>query len=414
MKGVICNLLLVGTELLVGQIDDTNSSWIGRVLLDSGIKSYEHRRVGDNEQRITKAINELLENADCLIVTGGLGPTHDDITREVTAKIMGVDLIHDQDIENDMRAKFAKRNIEMPKNNLRQAMVPQGAIKIPNHTGTAPGLMCPINNKWIYLVPGVPHEMKPMITDHVVPHIKTNGELDSIVIRTIKTWGTSESQLAELLDEYVQQGENSEVKVGFLARGINGIYVKLSVSTKTKDEALALIKPVEAEILEVLGDLVYGFDDQSMEQIILDMFRQNNLTLAIAESFTGGMVSSRLVEVEGMSKVLAGSCVTYATSAKEKILNVKVDDVYSLDCAKQMAQGARNLYETDFAISTTGVSGPDPEQGHQPGEIYIGISGPHGDFAFPFQLGGDRNRVRQYGTITALNTLRLHLSEYSS
>lgn len=407
---MICNILCVGTELLLGQVDDTNSGFIARSLVDAGIESYEHRRVGDNAERIEKAVRELLENCDSLIVTGGLGPTHDDITRDVVAKVMGTELELDQDIATDMKKFFARRSQKMAENNLRQAMVPKGATPIINETGTAPGLICPIGDKRIYVVPGVPREMQAMITQVVIPEIVSRDTSPkAIVTRTIKIWGMSESNLGELLSEFIQEGEAGDVKVGFLARGVNGNLVKLSAAAQTSEQAQQLIAPVEERVVKLLGDLVYAYDNQTMESVVVDLLTEKGLTLAIAESLTGGMVSSRLVHAEGVSKTLKGAVVSYAKSAKNEVLGVDVKDVYSNECAEQMAIGVRKHLDTDIGISTTGVAGPGPDDGHDAGEVYVGVSVGESTRSMKYVFAGDRKQIRQYATISVLNMLRLHL-----
>ncbi len=411
---MICSVLCVGTELLLGQIDDTNSTFIGEHLSRAGILSYEHRRVGDNPERIAHAMTDMLFSADALIVTGGLGPTHDDITREVTADVMGVELKLDEEIVAEMKEFFAQRNRTMSDNNMRQAMVPVGATPLKNPLGTAPGLLCPVivggKEKTIYLTPGVPYEMKYMMTHYVIPDLISHEKNpNAIVTRTIKTWGLPESVLAETLNDLVIDGESGEVMVGFLARGINGINVKLSTTAPTREEALAKITPVENKVVELLGDAIYAFDDDTMESVVVDLLISQGKTLAIAESLTGGMVSSRLVEIAGVSETLLGAVVSYATSVKHGTLNVTVDDVYSHDCAQQMAAGVREQLSSTLGLSTTGVAGPDPDGGHPAGEVYIGISDEHGSFSNEFHLSGDRIRVREYATMTALDMLRKYL-----
>jgi nicotinamide-nucleotide amidase len=428
-----CSILCVGTELLLGQIHDTNSAYIGEKLAEAGIASFEHRRVGDNEERIIKAVTEMLQSADALIVTGGLGPTHDDITREVLAIVMGVDLEIDLDVVEAMKQRFASRNREMSENNLRQAMVPVGATLMRNPLGTAPGLVCPIEVtgkvKNVFLMPGVPHEMKFMLNEYVLPKlIADSGENRSIVTRTIKTWGLPESELAQTLDEIVQQGEVGEVKIGFLARGINGIYVKLSASADTRVNAQQKIAPVQVEVEKLIGENIYAYDDETMESTVLNLLRDKGEKLAIAESLTGGFISSRIVEIEGASDVLLGGIVSYDTRIKRDILKVDAEDIYSYQCAEQMALGVKETFGASISISTTGVAGPDPVAGsdpvavatrysvenlpaklHEPGEVFIGLSSNTETISECFNLGGDRQRVREYATITALNMLRKYL-----
>lgn len=406
-----CSILCVGTELLLGQIIDSNSSYLGEQLANAGIASYEHRRVGDNEERISKAVLDMLKSADALIVTGGLGPTHDDITREVVAKLMGVELELDQQIVENMEALFKKRNRVMSQNNLRQAMVPKGATILPNKLGTAPGLMCPLlfdgETKNIFLLPGVPHEMKELFEQYVLPQLKSQTDRSRVfATRTIKTWGLPESVLAEQLDEIVQDGETSEVKVGFLARGINGIYVKLSVSATDETSANQIIAPVQKRVEDLIGDFIYAYDNENMESVVLDLLRKNSLSLSIAESFTGGLVTSRLVDIAGASDVLSGSVIAYSEEIKREILKVRTEDIYSIQCAKEMAHGVKEIFATDVSLSTTGVAGPDDIGEHKPGQVFICAKVDDKELAEEFHLGGDRQRVREYGTITALNLLR--------
>jgi len=414
------SILCVGTELLLGQIHDTNSGYIAQELVASGIDSFEQRKVGDNFERIRDTLLSMLEVSDSVIVTGGLGPTHDDITREVTANVMGVELVLDENAEKNMRDIFTRRGREMPEINLRQAMVPVGATVIPNSLGTAPGLICPLKVgmkvKHLFLVPGVPHEMKPMIKDVVVPFISaTKNSNDVIVNRTLKSWGLPESELSEELYDLVEECDKGDVKIGFLARGINGIYIKISMKAKERKIAESEIAKIEKRILAKVGKYVYAYDDESMESILIDLLRKKGATLSIAESFTGGLICSRLVEIAGASDILKGGIVAYQVEVKQNVLNIEFDDVYSLDCAEKMAKATLNKFESDYAISTTGVSGPGSQLvngvEHKQGEVYIAIA--RDDFVVSKKLilGGDRQRVREYGTISALNLLREILLE---
>lgn len=412
---MICNVLCVGTELLLGQIVDTNSSFIGEQLQLAGIDSLEHRRVGDNPDRIATAITELIEHCDALIITGGLGPTHDDITREVTATVMGVETQIDNGVLSHMEEVFSRRGRKMPETNLRQAMVPVGAIVIENNLGTAPGLICPLGKKFIYLVPGVPHELEPMIKNTIIDHLLSQEVNHSVIYtRTLKSWSIPESELSVLLGPLIEDCEIGPVKIGFLARGINGIYVKLSTKANSIEIAKAQTKIVENKVRDVLGDSIYATDEETMESVVVELLKNQNLKLAVAESLTGGMVQSRLVDVEGVSAVLNGGVVSYSKDIKESILNVTAEDVYSHECAQQMALGVREKFGADISISTTGVAGPDDENGHIKGEVYIGLSTSENTYSRKYLLGGDRMRVRQYATITALDLLRRHLMGVNS
>lgn len=412
------SILCVGTELLLGQIDDTNSGYLGRVLADKGIESFEQRKIGDNFSRIKSTVISMLENSDSIIIAGGLGPTHDDITREVVSDVMGAEMVLDIDAEKNMRDIFSRRKREMPQVNLRQAMVPVGAQIIPNENGTAPGLICPIQingkTKYAFLVPGFPHELKPMVENTIIPFILSKEKTHHVIVnRTLKSWGIPESELSETLENIIEECESGQVKIGFLARGINGIYIKLSTKAVDINIAKSSIENVEKTIQEKIGDFIYAYDDETMESNVLELLREKNATLSIAESFTGGLICSRLVEVSGTSDVLKGSLVAYSEEIKNKLLEIDFGDVYSIECARKMAESTLEKFGSDFAISTTGVSGPGSQivNGieHIQGEAYIGFASKEFSGAKKFIFGGDRQGIREFGTISALNILREYL-----
>src|SRR5581483_4296163 len=271
---VRCDVLAIGTELLLGQIVDTNSAWIGEQLAAAGIDTFEHRKVGDNLPRMVAALRDLLDEADAVIVCGGLGPTPDDVTRDAIAEVMGVELERREELIEQISALFGSRGREMPANNLRQADVPVGGGVIPNPVGTAPGLRCEVagadgRKRVVYAVPGVPYEMQLMVTEHVLPDLlELSGERAVIVSRSLKTWGASESGLAEMIAERVDRQTNPTI--AFLARGIEGLYVRLTAKAATEDEARALLEPEEAAVREIIGHLVFGVDEETMESVVLD------------------------------------------------------------------------------------------------------------------------------------------------
>ncbi|HEY0399376.1 MAG TPA: CinA family nicotinamide mononucleotide deamidase-related protein, partial [Acidimicrobiia bacterium] len=267
-----CDVLAVGTELLLGQIVDTNSAWIGEQLAAAGIDSYLHVQVGDNQARVVEQLRGLLAEADAVIVCGGLGPTQDDITREAIAEVMGTALERRDDLADAIREMFMSRGRAMPASNLRQADVPKGGEPIPNPNGTAPGLLCPVGDKIVYAVPGVPHEMQHMVASAVVPHLlERSGERGTILSRSLKTWGMSESGLAERIAGRVDTQTNPTI--AFLARGIEGLVVRISAKAATGDEAQALIGAEEAILRDLLGDIVFAVDDETMESVVSDLLR---------------------------------------------------------------------------------------------------------------------------------------------
>ncbi|HVM39318.1 MAG TPA: competence/damage-inducible protein A [Acidimicrobiia bacterium] len=406
-----CDVLAVGTELLLGQIVDTNSAWIGEQLAEAGIETYRHVRVGDNEGRIVETIRSMLASTDALIICGGLGPTPDDVTREAIAAVMNVPLERDHEIVEHIRSLFGSRGREMAANNERQADVPTGATAIHNPIGTAPGLICPVGHKVIYAVPGVPYEMQMMVEGTVIPDLlERSGARSTIVSRVLKTWGTAESTLAEMIGERVEAQTNPTI--AFLARGIEGIGVRITAKASSEADAAALLDAEEAELRAVLGELVFGVDDETMESVVLQLLCERNLTLAVAESLTGGLVSSRICDVPGAGDAFVGAVVSYAPEVKHDMLGVTAEKVVSDECARQMAEGVRKALGADVGISTTGVAGPDSLEGEPPGTVYLGIAlGDEPADAVYVRLPGDRERVRQFSAISVLSLLRARLLE---
>ena len=404
-----CEVLAIGTELLLGQIVDTNSAWIGERLAEAGIDSHEHRQVGDNLGRMTQALRELLEHSDAVVVCGGLGPTPDDLTREAIAEVMGVGLERREDLIEWVSALFTSRGREMPENNLRQCDIPVGAEPIPNSVGTAPGIKAPIGDKVVYAVPGVPYEMHVMMAEYVLPDLlERAGEQAAIVSRSLKTWGTSESGLAEMIADRVDAQTNPTI--AFLARGIEGLVVRITAKAPTAEEARALIEPEERALREILGDLVFGVDDETMETVVLDLLRKRGLTLGLAESVTGGLVASRLVSVPGTSDVLKGGIVAYMTEVKRSVLGVTAENVVSEEGARQLATGARRVLGADVGLGITGVAGPDEQEGQPAGTVFFGFAvGDEPADAVGTRLPGQREMVRQFATISGLNLLRMKL-----
>jgi nicotinamide-nucleotide amidase len=407
-----CEVLAIGTELLLGQIVDTNSAWIGERLAEFGIDSFEHRAIGDNQTRIVAAIDELLSRSDALIICGGLGPTQDDLTRDAIAEWMGVPLVRHDHLAEQIAAMFKVRLRDMPQNNLRQADVPAGGRALPNPIGTAPGLCCEHEGKVVYAVPGVPYEMRRMIDEQVLPDLlERSGERSAIVSRSLKTWGTSESALAEMVAHRVDALEpTGNPTIAFLARGIEGLVVRVTAKGATVAEAEALVAAEEAELRRILGDLVFGVDDETMEHAVLDRLRDRGWTLAAAESVTGGLISARIVNVAGASEVFKGSVVSYATEVKRDVLDVMAESVVSEEAAREMASAARRLLQADVGIAVTGVAGPDEQDGRAVGTVCFGIALPGGIVeAVSTRLPGDRERIRQFATISLLNLLRQRL-----
>src|SRR4051812_39593393 len=407
-----CEGVAVGTELLLGQIVDTNSSWLGQRMALAGIDSLFQTKVGDNLGRIVSVLRLALERSDAVIVCGGLGPTQDDITREAIAEVMGVELERDPEGVEHIRGLFASRGRQMAENNARQADKPVGATFIPNPRGTAPGLICPVGDKVIYAVPGVPYEMQTMADQVVIPDLQArSGEQAAIVSRVLRTWGLAESQLAERIAPRLEELDRNPggPTIAFLASGIEGIKVRITVKAPTAEEATALIEKEDAEIRSLLGTLVFGVDDETMEDAVGALLEQEGLSLSLAESMTGGLVASRVVNVAGSSKWFKGSVVSYASEVKYDVLGVPEGPVVCEEAAIAMAEGAARVLKSDVALSVTGVAGPAEQEGQPVGTVWLGMTIRGESSAHHLWLPGDRDRIRQFATISLLDLLRKRL-----
>ena len=415
-----CDVLAVGTELLLGQIIDTNSSWLGENLALHGFDSLSQVKVGDNVERIIGHLGRMVREADAVIICGGLGPTHDDLTREAIASVMGVDLVLDDDVADVIRHMFSSRNRPMPANNLRQAMVPVGAQIIEQTRGTAPGLICPVTvetdrgpvERVIYAVPGVPHELRDMFERAILPDLQSrSGEQWTIASRTLRTWGESESGLNERLDGVIADLDRAgNPTLAFLASGWEGLKVRLTARAEDRRAAEALLLPWEERIRSILGSQVFGVDDQTMESVVLSMLADRGWTLGVAESVTGGLVTGRLTAVPGASKVLRGGIVSYASEVKFDLLDVPEGPVVTEEAALAMAHGVRRVTSADVGLALTGVAGPDSQDGMRPGTLFAAVVWPEAggttDRVAHIRLPGDRDTMRQLSVISALDLLR--------
>ena len=405
-----CEVVAVGTELLLGQVVDTNSAWIGEHLAMVGIDSHFQTKVGDNKARIVLAIRSALARSDAVIVCGGLGPTQDDITREAIAEVMNVPLRRDDALVETIRAFFGARGREMAESNTRQADIPERATFIPQTRGTAPGLICPVGHKVIYAIPGVPHEMEEMMERAVLPDLRSrSGEEAVILSRTLRTWGVAESTLAEMITSRVDTQTNPTI--AFLASGIEGI--KVRITAKAPDEATAgrLLDAEETELRALLGALVFGVDDESMEDAVAALLVSHRLKLGVAESLTGGLVGARLTNVAGASDFFQGSIVSYDSQVKFDLLGVPEGPVVSQESACAMAEAACKLLEADVGLGVTGVAGPAEQDGEPVGTVFLAISIDGHTQCVKVRLPGARDQVRQFATISLLDLLRRALLE---
>ena len=408
-------IVAVGTELLLGQIPDTNSQWLGEQLAANGIASHFHQHVGDNHERIVLAFRTALARSDAMIVCGGLGPTQDDITRAALAEVMNVELERDEEIVATIRRMFESRGRTMPDNNLLQADVPRGATIIAQTRGTAPGLICPVGQKVVYAVPGVPYELTDMFERAILPDLlareRAAGRTSVITSRVLRTWGASESGLAEAVSErFDALAGDGRLTIAFLASGIEGIKVRLTARGDDAEHAARLLGEEEvlirALISERFGDIMFGVDDETMEDAVASRLRARGLTLAVAESVTGGLIASRLVNVAGASQWFRGGVVSYASEVKFELLGVTPGPVVSASAAQEMAAGVRRVLGADVGLSVTGVAGPEEQDGQPAGTVFIGVAVGERVDHVRVHLPGDRPRVRAYSAISALDALR--------
>jgi nicotinamide-nucleotide amidase len=405
----------VGSELLLGQINDTNSSWIGQELAAVGIDSHYQTKVGDNLDRMVEVIELALDRSDAVICTGGLGPTQDDITREAIAAVMGVELATDEALVEKILQMFGSRGRDMPESNLLQARVPVGARAIPVQPGTAPGLAAEFvrngETKLIYAVPGVPWEMQEMMTGFIVPDLmERSGESAVIRSRVLRTWGTQEAALGEqLADEIERLDAEGNVTIAFLASGMEGLKVRLTAKGTDEADVEALLDAEDARVREIIGPIVFGVDDENMEAVVLRLCKEQGLTLATAESITGGLIAQRLTAVPGSSAAFRGGVISYATDVKTAVLGAPEGPSVSEEMVEAMALGACATLGADVAVATTGVAGPDAWEGIPPGTVWVAtcVDGEVESRMLRFRT--DRDRSRQYTTITVLNMLRKRL-----
>jgi nicotinamide-nucleotide amidase len=406
---MIVETLAVGTELLLGQIVNTNASVIGGRLADAGLDHYFQGVVGDNVDRISSAIRVAAARADALIITGGIGPTQDDLTREALCAAAGVEMAFSDAYAERLRRWWERRSQEMPESNLRQAQHPEGAELIINHKGTAPALRMKIGACWVFAVPGVPAEMIDLLDGDILPFLRSEvGDQGVVVSRLVRTWGESESRVGEMMADLFASSTNPTL--AFLASS-GEIKIRLTAKAPDRDAALALIAPVEAEVRRRMGPLVFGSDEETIEQALFDLLGGRDWKIATAESATGGMIAGRITAVAGASNHFVGGVVAYATSLKRSILGVSEEliaehGVVSEPVALAMAEGAAVRLSADVVIAVTGSAGPDPQE-RDVGTMVIAVRTPEAAQTRTLHMPGDRERVRVYTSTAALHLARL-------
>ena len=408
-------IIAVGTELLLGNIVNTNARDISQALSAVGVNVFWHTVVGDNPQRLKDALDVARKRADIIITTGGLGPTYDDLTKQTICEAFGKPLVLHQDILDDLKVFFEKNvHMKMPSNNLQQAELPEGCTVFDNPVGTAPGCAFEADGVHVLMLPGPPFEMLTMLKGHVVPYLR-NLSSEVIVSHDIMTFGLGESPMEELLREKMSHMENPS-----LATYAKPSEVRLRATAKAEsaEAAEAMLAPVVAEMTAFLGDVVYGVDVSGLEEVCFRLLKEQGLTLATAESCTGGRVAERMTAMPGVSAVYRGGVVSYWSSVKADVLGVpqEILDAHgavSEPCARAMAEGARRITGADIAVSVTGAAGPDPdERGVPVGIVYIGLATPKGTFCRALDLGKRRrDRIQDLASNHAFDVIRRYLTD---
>ena len=407
-------IIAVGTELLLGNIVNTNARDISQALSAVGVNVFWHTVVGDNPQRLKEALDVARRRADIIITTGGLGPTYDDLTKQTICEAFGKPLVLHQDILDGLKVFFEKNvHMKMPSNNLQQAELPEGCTVFDNPVGTAPGCAFEADGVHVLMLPGPPFEMLTMLKGHVVPYLR-NLSSEVIVSHDIMTFGLGESPMEELMREKMSRMENPS-----LATYAKPSEVRLRATAKAEsaEAAEAMLAPVVKDVTDFLGDYVYGVDVSSLEETCFRLLKEKGLTLATAESCTGGRVAERITALPGVSAVYRGGVVSYWTSVKADVLGVPQETLdahgaVSEETARAMAEGARRVTGADIAVSVTGVAGPESdERGVPVGIVYIGLATPDGTFCRPLDLGKRRrDRIQDLSSNHALDVVRRYLT----
>lgn len=404
-------IITVGTEILLGDIVNTNSQYLAKELASIGLDVYYQGTVGDNEPRLYQAFKESLDRSDIVITTGGLGPTGDDITKEVAAKYFNQELVLHNESWQKIEEFFKRMNIIPTENNKKQAFFPKDSIVLKNNNGTAPGCILKKDNKMIIVLPGPPREMTLMFEESVKPYLLSLTD-NTLVSKTLRMFGIGESSLEEEIIDIIN--EQSNPTVAPYAKEME-VTLRITAKAKSSDEANKLINPVVEKIKSRVGNYIYGEDESTLEETLAKILVEKDLTISVAESCTGGMVSSALIDYPGISSVFMEGCVTYSNEAKMMRLGVNKETLekygaVSEQTAKEMAEGIARGFNTNIGLATTGIAGPGGGTDEKPvGLVYMGIYINGSTIVKKYNFNGSRSRIRQRATRTILNDLRLEL-----
>jgi len=406
-------IIAVGSELLLGQIQNSNATYLSEQLSSVGVNVYHHVVVGDNPSRLSEVVKSGLDRSDLVIFTGGLGPTKDDLTKETVAAVIDKELVYDQQTEERIKTFFSQRRRHMTDNNRKQAMVLKGAKILPNDHGLACGMIIEYGEKLIVMLPGPPSELKPMFNRYVMPFLKEElGLKEEIQSKVLRFFDIGESELVEKVDDLIESQTNPTIAP--LASG-GEVTLRLTVKGSDKEDNMKRLEHLKEEILQRLGDYYYGEGEDHLAQILFDTLQEKSQTIAAAESLTGGLFSTIMTEQSGASNVFTGAIICYSNSVKQSELEIpqkllQTDGSVSSACAKQMAINIKGKLNSDVGISFTGVAGPDSLEGKSPGIVYIGIATKHFVETHELHLAGSRENIRErsvkYGLYYLIQCLR--------
>jgi nicotinamide-nucleotide amidase len=409
-------IISIGDEILIGQISNTNSQFIAEKLFSIGIPVRKIITIGDTKEELITELEDSISNFDVTVITGGLGPTHDDITKPVLTEFFGDELIINENVLENVRNIFKSRGIKMPEINKEQALVPKNAMIIWNRNGTAPGMYFEKDGKHIISLPGVPFEMKPMLTDSVIPMLreKFTDKIDYVIrSKTFLTTGIGESSLFEMIGDIKQL--TGDDKLAFLPSP-SGVRLRVDIRATDEEHVNAKMSSVESKLKEKIGDYIFGYNDDLLEEVVGKILSEKNLTLSTAESCTGGLLASLITDISGSSKYFLGGVNVYSNESKINILKIDSDIIntkgaVSEEVAVQMALNSRKLFGSDYSLSVTGIAGPEGGSREKPvGLVYIGFACNEKQYARKFLFGNRRDNNKLRSAKMALEILRKELS----
>lgn len=414
---MVAEIICVGTEILLGNIVNTNAAYLAKELADLGIANYYQLAVGDNVERLYDAISVARSRSDVIILSGGLGPTDDDLTKEVCAKVFGKNLVMDDAAKQNIIDIFERRGLSLTDNNWKQALVPEGSTVLYNKNGTAPGIIIECDEKIAILLPGPPHELIPMFQEQVKPYFEAMCE-DTFYSKMVKMVFSSESKVADEIKDLLQ---NENPTVATYAKP-GEVHIRVTAkSSKSFDDAKSLVMPYVKYLKDKYGDKVYSTEaDETLEESVVKLLKEKKYTITTAESCTGGLIASTIVNVPGSSDVFGQGFVTYSNKAKKKMLGVKKTTLekygaVSEQVAKEMAKGARKEAKAGIAVAVTGIAGPGGGTEEKPvGLVYIACATESKVIVRKFDFNGNRNKIRRLTTANALAMVRMCLSDKSN